>query len=110
MTMQTSVFASGTFEGTGAAVNVSIGWTPDYVKVFNIDAATPIFHEWTSDMAAGTSVDTSAAVANNADNGISAYAGSDTAGSEAGKGITFGTDISVNGETLCWIAFRNSQD
>lgn len=39
-------FKSGTVEGTGAAINISLGWQPDYVKVWNIDGEVPASIEW----------------------------------------------------------------
>lgn len=44
-------FATGTVEGTGAAINVQLGFTPDYVKLINIDGDASL--EWISDMADG---------------------------------------------------------
>ena len=36
-------YASGLLVGTGAAINVSLGWVPDYVKVINLTDADMIF-------------------------------------------------------------------
>lgn len=87
-----TIVKTGTVTGTGAAINVSIGFEPDYVKVINDTAGA--FLEWYSSMtdghgykrvAAGTGTKITA-------NGISIYAGSDT----AAKGFTLGTDVDVN--------------
>lgn len=108
----TAQFKSGSVAGAGAAINVSLGWTPDYVKVFNITDGT-IAYEWTSDMAAASAIRSQNVVDNattgngsltaiNA-NGITAFAGSLT----AAPGFTIGSAIAVNGKTLSWVAFRN---
>lgn len=39
-------FTSGSVEGTGSAINVSLGFQPSYVKVWNIDADVPACIEW----------------------------------------------------------------
>ena len=109
--MQNSFIATGTIESTDAAINISIGWVPDYVKVINIDGDATI--EWTSDMADGEGYKFVAAGTNAlvGTNGISAYAGSDTPGSEAGAGFTIGVDDDINpgSETLVWIAMREQR-
>lgn len=91
----------GTFTGTGAAVNVVIGFKPDYVRIINV-TDRDISHEWFRGiMADGTSVDDGAALATNADNGVSAYAGT------TGEGFTAGTDISENGKVYGYVAIRS---
>lgn len=95
-------FKTGTVTGTGAAINVELGWHPDYVKVFNItDADTT--DEWMTGMAAATAITTAAAVATRATNGISLYSPTDLA---SAKGFTIGSGISESAKTLGWIAFR----
>lgn len=110
---------TGTVTGTGAAINVSLGWQPDYVKVMNIaDAGNldPII-EWTSDMPAAAGMKflrivDNATTANKShayvtSNGITAYAGS----ASAGEGFTIGADADLNatGEKIVWIAMRNQR-
>lgn len=92
----------GTFTGTGAALNISIGWIPDYVRIINVTDGD-ITHEWFKGMTDGTSVDTGAAVAANAADGVSDYEGS----SSAAPGFTVGTDISENGKVYRYIALRS---
>ena len=79
-------FAMGTCDGTGAVINVSLGFIPSAVEVLNIDSATLEEIKWNNQMpfaaqnitegimATGTSTFTRAAV--DAD-GISEYAGGD---------------------------------
>lgn len=94
-------FATGTVTGTGAAINVPLGWTPDFVKVINITDADTI-DEWVAGMTEGTSITTSAAVATRATNGISLYAGDVS----TAKGFTIGSGISESAKTLGWVAWR----
>ena len=48
----------GTVEGTGAAINVQLGFTPKKVRVINIDSPNPInpILEWLSGMAAASAL------------------------------------------------------
>ena len=97
-----SQFAYGTVTGTGAAINVELGWIPDYVKVFNITDADQ-YDEWVKGMTDGTSIQTNTAVATRSSNGISEYAG--TAGVYK-KGFTIGSGISESAKVLRYIAMR----
>ncbi|MBP2230822.1 hypothetical protein J2847_004131 [Azospirillum agricola] len=108
---------TGTVNGTGAAINVSLGWQPDYVKVMNIaDAgALDAIIEWTVDMPAAAGMKylrivdnattTNKSHAYVTSGGISAYAGS----ASAAEGFTIGTDTDLNasGEKIVWIAMRS---
>lgn len=120
-----SNFATGTVEGTGSAINVSVGWQPDYVKVWNIDDAGTLYPiiEWHSTMGAGKGFKY-LKIADNGSTGnlsstyvttggITAYAGTVGTASTAGtgEGFTIGTDsdLNANGETIVWIAARNAR-
>lgn len=93
----------GTYTGSGAAQNISIGFIPDYVQVLNITA--PAVDEWFSGMTAGTSVTTTGTAAvRAAPNGITAFAG--TAGT-AGQGFTVGTGLSTNASVYRYVAVQN---
>lgn len=94
-------FATGTVVGTGAAINVNLGWQPDYIEVANITDGN-IIDRWYAGMAPGTSMTSSAGVAPRAANGLSLFAG-DTA---SAKGFTIGSGISTAGKTLAYIAQR----
>lgn len=93
--------ARGTFVGTGAAINISLGFTPACVKLFNVTDGDVTF-EWFDSMAAGTAIQTDTAVAKLASNGISPYAGA--AGSGA-AGFTAGSSCSETGKTMAYIAW-----
>lgn len=97
-------FATGTVEGTGSAINIECGFTPDFVRLINIDGDATL--DWTSDMgddegykfvAAGTNAQVGSG-------GITPYAGVQETGS---KGFTIGTDADVNAsaETIMWAAW-----
>ena len=107
----------GSVAGTGAALNVSLGFVPSYVKVFNPNDAGSLFPsmEWFNGMATASgfkslkSVD-SGATGNASSNyvttnGITAYAG---VSGGAGAGFTIGadTDLNVSAETVFYIAIR----
>jgi len=107
----------GTVEGTGAAINIELGFTPRYFKCFNLDdvgGLAPTL-EWFEGMPAASAIKTlkvvdnattgNASSAKITSNGISEYAGSDAS---AAVGITIGadTDVNVSGETIHFIAFR----
>lgn len=92
----------GTYEGTGAAINVVLGFVPDYVKIINTEDGDAV-HEWFKGMAAGTSIATLAAAGPvlNAADGVTEYEGTE------GEGFTVGTDISESGKTFYYVAVRS---
>lgn len=96
-----SSFKSGSVVGTGAAINIELGYIPDYVKIVNVTDSDQI-DEWFAGMTAGTSVQTNAAVAARASNGVSPYAGTIS----TKPGFTIGSGISESGKTLYWLAER----
>lgn len=114
--MSQQQFTFGTVEGTGAAINVSIGWKPDAVFLLNIDDAGGLAPAllWINGMGAadalkflkvvdsGATGNASSAIITS--NGIDQYAGSDS----ASEGFTIGADADANasGETILWFALR----
>lgn len=109
--MSSSVFKRGAALGTGAAINISLGFIPDYVKVINLTDGNVVY-EWTGDFAAGyaaksQNVVDSGATGNSSQsiitaNGISPFAGSGA----AAPGFTIGSAISVAAKNLAYIAIR----
>lgn len=107
-------FAAGSVTGTGAALNVELGFEPSYVRVVNISNATTASLEWIEGMAAANAikeieiVDSGTTALSSINvvttDGISRYAG---AISTAAKGFTIGADahVNVSGNTLAYIAF-----
>lgn len=99
-------FASGTVEGTGSAINVSLGWKPDYVKVFNQDHTNVVTLEYTSTMpdAAAFKDINAGTLTLITSNGITPYDGDDT--TPAGFTIGADADANVSAETIHWVAMR----
>lgn len=107
---------TGSVAGTGAAINISLGFIPSYVKVFNPSDAGSLWGtiEWFSGMAAASglkslkTIDSGvtglASQAYVTTNGISSYAGTAT----AGAGFTIGADADINASTevVYYIAVR----
>lgn len=93
----------GTYTGSGAAQNISIGFIPDYVEIMNITGV--VVDEWFNGMTAGTSfTSTGTAAIRAAPNGITAFAG--TAGT-AGQGFTVGVGLSTNASVYRYKALQN---
>lgn len=94
---------TGTVEGTGAAINISCGFRPAYVKILNIDGLAEL--EWTDSMpaAAGTKRVTAGTMSLIASGGISQFDGTIA---DVGAGFTIGADADVNvsGETIHYLA------
>lgn len=100
--MHANDFVTGTHTGDGNAKNVSIGFKPKKVMVYNITDG--ISWEWTDTMAAakGVKVTNDGTTTYEASNGISHYAGSTT----ASEGFTLGTGVNLNAKELHWTAQR----
>jgi hypothetical protein len=93
----------GSYTGTGAAINVSVGFVPDYVSIVCI--TTPAVDEWFNGMTAATSLtSTGAAAIRAAPNGVTAFAGT---AAEAGQGFTVGAGLSVAASVYRYVAIQN---
>jgi len=95
----------GTVEGTGAAINIELGFEPDWIEVQNIDGNAA--GKWSSNMPAASMVKrTAGTFSKPTTNGISPYAG---VRGTAAKGFTIGADadLNVDGETLVYVAMRS---
>jgi hypothetical protein len=93
----------GTYTGTGAAINLQLGFVPDYFRTINItDGDAGI--AWFKGMGAGTGITEGAALATLASNGITVYAG---ARGSASAGLTIGTAGSVNNKVYRYVAMAN---
>jgi len=93
---------TGLVTGTGAAINVSMGFVPNYVRVCNITDG--IILEWSNTMGAGKGIRHNATGSHAAvsSNGITASTTSSTF-----QGITIGTDgVNTTGDQLSIIAWR----
>lgn len=100
--MENSYFKTGTLAATGVAVNVSIGWVPKKVTVY--DVTNNLTFVRTSTMAAANAVKT---IADGTQSLVAADMISDYAGSASTTaGFTLGATLAANGATLHWVAER----
>jgi hypothetical protein len=95
--------AVGTYTGTGAAINISIGFVPAWVEVINKTDGDKRFVF--SDGATFVHTGGTNATATVSSNGISAFAG--TRGG-VGAGFTAGTELSTNAKVYVYIAHRGA--
>lgn len=95
---------TGSYVGTGAAVNVELGFIPMYVIILNETDGDDRW-EWMEGMTAGHAFQRVGAGTGTriTSNGVSPYAG--TRGGAA-PGFTAGSAISESGKTFRYIAFR----
>ena len=100
-------FATATQDGTGASIDIELGWVPDHVIVQNIEAADIGKLEWFKGMTAGHAIkrvtSTSSAITSLGITQLSSP-------SSGAKGFRIGadTDVNVSGEALTWLAWRNT--
>lgn len=96
---------TGTYTGTGASLDIEVGFIPESVDVVNETDGTTVTL-WFDGMAAGTSVDTTTATtATNAAGSITRFPGTAAA---KGQGFSTGTDNSVNAKVYRWRAFASA--
>lgn len=98
----------GTFTGTGAAQNISLGFVPDKLEIHNVTDGN-VRYDWykgPADALSTIKTNGNAGPVTLAANGVKAYAGSSTPGSEASPGFTAGSDF-ANGKVYYYSALRN---
>ena len=99
-----TITKAGSYSGTGEALNISVGFVPDYVMVCNV-AGTPSADVWFGGFAAATSLTISGTAAlRAAPNGITAFAGTPAL---AGQGFSVGPGLSANGQLYYYVAIQN---
>ena len=103
--MATPPYALGTYEGTGAAINIELGFKPGWVEIVNWTDADERFL-WAEDKTfihtGGTN-----ATAVVASNGVSVFPGVGGVGENARRaGFTAGTAVSEAGKVYAYIAYR----
>lgn len=94
--------AVGSYTGTGAAINVAIGFEPAFLLIFN-DTDRDEMWFWIRGMAAAQALAVNTAVATLASNGITTYTG---AAGATSAGFTAGSGLSESGKTFRYVAFR----
>ncbi len=103
-------FKTGTQDGTGASIDISLGWTPDYVVVINWEATDYTEIRWFKGMTAGHGIKeitgTDRDLSKITSLGITQLGAS---ASDTVEGFRIGadTDLNVAGESITWCAWRN---
>lgn len=96
---------TGTVEGTGAVINISLGFKPKWVRLLNVDGLVTC--EWNASMpdASGLITKTAGTLSRILVGGVTPYDG--VAGG-AGAGFTIGTDVDINqpAETVDYVIGR----
>jgi hypothetical protein len=96
----------GTYTGTGAAINVQLGFRPDHIEIWNITDGNQHF-VWTKGMAQPSAFQTvnhdTAQQSVITSNSISLYDGT-AAGNRAGFSV--GTAVSTNEKVYRYLALR----
>lgn len=101
-------FRTGTQDGTGASIDIELGWIPDKVEVQNWEAADFARLEWYKGMAAASAIKTVTSTKSAITTlGISQLS-SPTFPAKKGFRIGADTDVNVSGESLTWVAYRNT--
>lgn len=85
---------SGKYVGTGAVINIDVGFRPVKVEVVN-DTDGDVMAFVIDGMAADKAIDIAAAVANNASGGLTITP----------RGFSVGADYSESGKTFFYIAY-----
>lgn len=93
----------GTYVGTGAAINVEIGFQPDYLRIWN-ETDNDAAWEWHNGLGAGEVLNGTGAT-HTASNGVTLYAG--TRGGDS-EGFSVGTALSESGKTFRYLAMRGA--
>jgi len=91
----------GTYVGTGAAINLVLGFVPDKLEIYN-GTDRDDFWVWFPNFAAGTAMAFNTAAAPLAANGVTALNSL-----TLGAGVTLGTALSEAGKTFNYVAFSD---
>lgn len=97
---------TGTYEGTGAAVTLELGFVPDYIEVINTEDGDEVFKWWnglTAAHAIKIANHDTAQVSRITSNGVTANAGDE----DTSAGVTLGTALSEDGKTYHYVAVRS---
>lgn len=95
---------SGSYTGTAAALNISLGWTPDHIIIENATDGDARW-EWFTGMANGSALATDVLGGKTliVANGITPFAGTAAA---LAKGFTIGSALSETGKVFRYTAHR----
>jgi hypothetical protein len=95
----------GSQAGTGANIDIELGWIPSHVRVVNITSATIEELEWFSGMASASAIKTVTGTV--ARTKITTLGITPLSATFLGFRIGADTDVNVSGETIVWIAERS---
>jgi hypothetical protein len=97
----------GSYVGTGAAINIELGFVPQHVRIVNETDADAVW-EWFFGMTAAHAINLSgAAPVRITVNGVTALEPTNYSGK---KGFTAGSALSESGKTFRYIAMRSGTD
>lgn len=100
-------FATGTVTGTGASIDINLGWIPDRVEVLNITATDFCRIVWCSGLANAAGIKTLTSTSSKLSTlGITPLGAATT---DTVKGFRIGadTDLNVAAEVIQYFAYRN---
>ena len=98
-----TITKAGSYTGTGAALNISVGFIPDFVQI--VCYTTPGSDVWFGGLPAATSIVVAGTPAiRAAPGGVTAFAGTPAL---AGQGFSVGPALSVNASVYYYIAIQN---
>jgi hypothetical protein len=95
----------GSQDGTGASIDIELGFVPSHVKVVNIESATVEELEWYTGMADASAIKTVTGTV--ARTKITTLGITPLSSTFLGFRIGADTDVNVAGETLIWEATRS---
>jgi len=101
---------TGTVEGTGSEIEITLGFIPNYVRLFNIDGVAIL--EWTPDMGAGKGLKIADSGTGATDIELISSGGvTISSSSDDFRGFKIGTDsdINVEDETINYVAFADRE-
>jgi hypothetical protein len=93
--------STGSYVGTGSAINLQLGFTPDYFRVINVTDGTA-GAEWFKGTPAVT-IGLGTALTKVTANGVSVL----TPAAGVAAGLVMGTTLSTTGKTFEYVAHRN---
>lgn len=106
MTTASSSIRHGKYTGAGAALNVSLGFVPRRVDIFNVTDGTVVATglldpDGGADKTIYTS-GTAGPVSGSGNTGVTSYKGSEI----AGAGFSVGSSLATNAKEFRWTAYR----
>lgn len=100
-------FATGTVTGTGASIDIDLGWIPARVELLNVTASDFCRIVWCSGLANAAGIKTLTSTSTKLSSlGVTPLG---AAATDTKKGFRIGadTDMNVVAEVIQWFAYRN---